>query len=215
MKKLNYKKIILSMLLIPMLSQASLTVLDSDIVINETIPKSSHIQIFIDADNNPTTGYSRPSNKDMKGAEYLIEDKTLFKRKKGVKGWSAGWAKIGGVKIKRANDKTVITFSKSIMDLKDGASFQAFSLNSKWEKKSLKKLGNSKLSSMAQTEPKPKPATNTDAVVAGALSIKLLKNSNGGVNIDSIKSNSTEMLLPRSELFHLKIRIKCMCQFNF
>jgi len=52
--------------------------------LNGNFDLNSHIEIFIDADNNPKTGYSKGA---VKGADYLIEDNYIYSYPATAKGW--------------------------------------------------------------------------------------------------------------------------------
>ena len=56
--------------------------------------KDSHIGFFIDADNNPNTGYARKwgGNKYIKGADFLVQSDGLYRYPKGATGWK--WDKV-------------------------------------------------------------------------------------------------------------------------
>ncbi len=56
--------------------------------------KGSHAAFFIDADNNPKTGYRRKGKgaRNIKGVDYLVQSNGLYKYPKGAKGWK--WEKV-------------------------------------------------------------------------------------------------------------------------
>lgn len=59
---------------------------------NGTAAASAHLQYFIDSDNNASTGYS---DAEVSGAEYLLEDSTLYKLRSSS-GW--GWRQVANTK---------------------------------------------------------------------------------------------------------------------
>ncbi len=78
---------------------------DSKLIAKGKFAPNSHLSFFIDADNNPNTGY-RGTNKEIKGADYLIEDShggTIYKYPKNTTGWH--WNKIGSTPFQKGEKK--------------------------------------------------------------------------------------------------------------
>ncbi len=109
------------------------------------IGNGGHVQFFIDADNNPRTGYSRGGSMAVKGADYLVEDGVLFRHRPGVRGWSKEWQKIGHVKFEKSAYNGVMFVPKSQVPLQNGATFTAFAFPKNWTKSGMKYLGSERL----------------------------------------------------------------------
>lgn len=149
------KRVILSLATVASLGFGSVHVFDGSTVkvdFTGQIGKGGHVQFFIDADNNPGTGYSRGGSKAVRGADYLIEDGTLFKRKNGVSGWSRGWQNIGRVKFDKSAYKGVMFVPKSKVPVINGAKFTAYALPKNWANSGLKSLGTGVLHSSSHTD---------------------------------------------------------------
>ncbi len=96
--------------------------------------KQSHVQVFIDADNNPRTGYSKD---EIKGADYLLEDHHLFKRKENSSRWS-GWQKIADVKFFYGPYTYAgFTVKDTWMKLREGYRAVAYEVSRDWKHKKL------------------------------------------------------------------------------
>jgi hypothetical protein len=75
--------------------------------------KDSHFAIYVDSDNNPQTGYSKGV---VKGADYLIEDRHLYRYPVGVSGWN--WKKISSdVSFKADRKKALFTLSSELLSV--------------------------------------------------------------------------------------------------
>ncbi len=61
--------------------------------------RDGHVSFFIDADNNPDTGYTRGS---IVGADYLIQANGLYQYPNNAHGWT--WNQIGGDGVDRQHD---------------------------------------------------------------------------------------------------------------
>ena len=96
--------------------------------------KKSHVQVFIDADNNPRTGYSKG---DIRGADYLLEDNHLFRRKENSSRWS-GWQKVGDIAFSH-QPHTYVTFvvKDTMMQLSEEHRAVAYEVSQDWRDKKL------------------------------------------------------------------------------
>lgn len=96
---------------------------------NGTITPSAHIQYFIDSDNNTNTGYS---NSEVSGADYLLEDTTLY-HSTSNSGWS--WEYLGNINQNTSNlpNHTDSTASlSSLLIAGDTIKIGVLALNSSW-----------------------------------------------------------------------------------
>ncbi len=147
------KKVIWSLVTVASFAFGSVYVSNASIIKVDfigQIGKSGHVQFFIDADNNSNTGYSRSGNKIVSGADYLIEDGVLFKRKNGVRGWSKGWKKLGHIKFQKSAYNGVMFVPKSKVSVVNGAKFMAYALPKNWANSGSKYLGTGILRSSTQ-----------------------------------------------------------------
>ena len=60
--------------------------------------RNKHLSFYIDADNNPNTGYKRGA---IIGADFLIQSSGIYRYPKGAHGWR--WTKVSNAKIIRPN----------------------------------------------------------------------------------------------------------------
>ena len=109
--------------------------------INGNIEDGSHVQFFIDADNNPNTGYS---NGTIKGADYVIEDDHLMKSTQNSTNWK--WKVIKwGLKTTQSSDKASVKVPAKICDLINEKQIDikitGSTINKKWQRTSRKYYG--------------------------------------------------------------------------
>jgi len=64
--------------------------------------QDAHISFFIDADNDPSTGYTRG---DIIGADYLMQSTGLYRYPSGAHGWK--WTKVSGPDMTYPNDNSI------------------------------------------------------------------------------------------------------------
>jgi hypothetical protein len=84
--------------------------------------------IFIDADNNPNTGYSNNRWGVILGAEYLIQNGRVYSY--GGAGWS--WNSIFRAQRVRNGDQISITFNRDALSLADNIRVNSYLLNNNW-----------------------------------------------------------------------------------
>ncbi len=130
MKK--YLLMILSALQLSLFADMSVATQSNDLIVKIDTDKqtAAHMQLFINADNSTSTGYSKGI---VKGADYLIEDRVLFKREGNTNRWR-GWRRVASVRLNRRSKGYTVTIDSSQIDLKDGAKFVAYGIDSRWRK---------------------------------------------------------------------------------
>ncbi|RUM73500.1 MAG: hypothetical protein DSZ10_03140, partial [Sulfurovum sp.] len=79
---------------------------------NGSFIKGSHASFFIDADNDMQTGYS---NGSVKGAEYLVEDHSLYRYPDNAKGWK--WDKVGAVETVFSSTAIISSIPLNMLDI--------------------------------------------------------------------------------------------------
>lgn len=80
------------------------------IVINDDdLTSNNHIQVYLDTDNNPATGYQFDGSvwTQNSGADYLIEDETLYQSTRNDSSWS--WKTIENVTVERTRQNIKIS----------------------------------------------------------------------------------------------------------
>jgi photosystem II stability/assembly factor-like uncharacterized protein len=98
------------------------------------------LRIFIDSDQEPSTGYSRTGL----GADYMVEirgrggsvrEANLLVHQGSV--WSWRWKPLGDVEYAKVHSRIELSVEKSRMNLDDGQTFDALFETSDWERRSL------------------------------------------------------------------------------
>ncbi|MGV6828553.1 MAG: fibronectin type III domain-containing protein [Flavobacteriales bacterium] len=94
-----------------------------------------HTQIFINSDNNNSTGYNAPDWTNS-GADFMIEDNELYQSTANGSGWN--WNYIGLTGIEYAKSTTVVEASilKSLISPQSTIKIGAMDLNNSWVIKS-------------------------------------------------------------------------------
>ncbi len=157
--------------------------------------KTSHVGLFIDADHNTYTGYSKNG---IVGADILIQNGEVYTRKKPDHGRWSDWKKVGKSWIDQYDYLEMsVSFDKSALHgvkIDSKSTFQAFSYNKNYtSKKSLS------VNSNIKTDNPIKPQNPKIDF------INITKNSRGGIEIVSIKSNKENVLQKGSKLFEFQI----------
>ena len=110
------------------------------------VAHKDHVIVFIDADNNSDTGYTKS---DIVGADILLQSGTIYKRKAQSTKWS-DWESIGTTSIVQNGNRLFYTFDRSKLDgiSIDGSSkTKAFLYNDNYSSKTLLQSNNNLLDS--------------------------------------------------------------------
>lgn len=96
------------------------------------LQQGGHFQIFIDADNNSSTGYS---NGDISGADYLLEDGDIYTHTSNSNNWNWVWVDVIDYyddEIPFYLDKTV---NLSVLSINENSTIKVgvHALNSNWD----------------------------------------------------------------------------------
>jgi len=92
------------------------------------LAEGSHANFFIDADNNPATGYT---NSEIVGAEYLISDGRLHRYPDGARGWN--WDLVSrNIQEDKTDKKFISTIALNSMNLGKTIKYSARVSSSDW-----------------------------------------------------------------------------------
>ena len=153
----------------------------------------SHFTFFIDADNNPNTGYSKGKTK---GADFLVQENGLYSYPKGAKGWK--WKKVNSdVTVTHTATSMKSEIPTALLNSSTTIKYNASISTDKW-KKTLILASKSLDINVAQT-------TTPPVIIINSKFINISKKS-GGVEIVSIKSAGENVLKSGSKLFELNIK---------
>jgi hypothetical protein len=134
--------------------------------IHGKIEKGSHVQFFIDSDNNPNTGFS---NEKVKGADYVIEEDHLMKSTQNSSAWK--WKVVKwGLKTTQTTKKATVQVPAKVCDMINkkhiDIKITGSTINKRWQKKSRKYFGSQKYQfDLRPTTKEPKPELDKPDVV--------------------------------------------------
>jgi hypothetical protein len=104
---------------------------DFTFIVEGEFSKDSHFAIYVDSDNNPQTGYSKGV---VKGADYLIEDRHLYRYPVGASGWN--WKKISSdVTFKADRKKALFTLSSELLSVDSKMHYIASISSKDWKER--------------------------------------------------------------------------------
>ncbi len=167
----------------------------------------SHIQLFIDSDNNPDTGYS---NGVIKGADYLIEDKSVYMYPEDVNGkWDWGQPISGDIIVSKSASEVSIKIPIGFLDYADTIRYGARVYDSSWTDMIAYDTMKTLKIHDAHPGPKPKPKMTINSSFHWQLQGKLNMNRDADVYDIDLFDNTKETI---SEL-HEKGRI-VICYFS-
>ena len=113
------------------LGKLSKSLKDAELKLNikKGLKVGKNIQFFIDSDYNKSTGYI---NRLVDGADYLIENETIFKSMSNGSSWD--WEIVGRADFKNSETEiTAQTSTQIIPDIKQNFRVAALSRSDKWE----------------------------------------------------------------------------------
>ena len=125
-------KKILSIALLMYASSLTAGVQESRMVLtqNGDFSQYSHFTFFIDADNNPHTGYV---NWKIKGADYLVQENGLYRYPKGASGWK--WEKVSGVPtVTHTSTLMRSEIPLNLLDVADSINYNASVATADWKR---------------------------------------------------------------------------------
>ncbi len=163
---------------------------DKSLIVHGRFTPHSHLSIYIDADNNPNTGYSG-KHSAIKGADYLIQDSqggTVFKYPQDATGWK--WNKIGSTSFQRGSTTATAKIPQNLIALGDNFKFLASFTTRDWVHTTYSEVN--------------EIGGDERAIGANALKITFAKTANG-VILESMSSNGRELLQNAISLFDLSI----------
>ncbi len=177
-------------------STASISVDKLVLQMKGTFPKGTHHSFFIDADNDPSTGYTRRQD-HIYGADYLVESAhngTLYRYPKNAHGWK--WEAVSKVLFGVNSVTAEAQIPLNLLHAASRIRYTAWAATRNWQYHT---AANPQLFAISHTD------TNDAVSGNGDLQIHLHKNDSGIV-VDEIEAQGQNVLQKASPLFTLFLR---------
>ncbi len=156
------------------------------LVMHGIFASDSHLAFYIDADNDPQTGYSG-NIRQIRGADYLIVDSVVYRYPPNTTGWH--WDEIGNTPFQRDNTHVTANIPQNLIHLGEDFKFLASLSTHNWDRtlySNIKEIG------------------DTITVGSDNLMITFLKRSSG-IKLDSVTTNGRDILQNSISLFDLSV----------
>jgi lysophospholipase L1-like esterase len=94
--------------------------------------EGSHFSFFIDADNNPDTGYTNGS-RGIKGVDYMLEDNRLYRYPMNAQGWGWGDPINNHISTRNSPTQAVATVPLNLLNTRSVIKYSASIASNDWE----------------------------------------------------------------------------------
>jgi hypothetical protein len=151
--------------------------------------QGSHPSFYIDADNNPNTGYNGGIN-EILGADYLVENNGLFKYPEGAHGWK--WERISDSTMENSSTQVQAHIPLQLLNTGNTIKYSASVATSNWSHNTYSQMTEYQI------------ASSEFVIGNDQLSIDLRKTEQG-LEVSGIRVSGSEVLSSPSALFTLNI----------
>ncbi len=161
---------------------------DKHLIMHGRFKSDEHVTFYIDADNNPNTGYNG-KHSEIKGADYLIQDgdSAVYKYPANATGWK--WDKVGTAHFQKTSTQASTDMPENLIHLGSSFKFVGSVSSSDWK--------STTYSDYAEVK---------DSAEIGSNKLKIMfSKSESGIELDAITSQDSALLHDSISLFDLEV----------